>query len=213
MNESTVYRTSLTSLKDGLISASAVLNKYRFAELWFGIRNDGTPVGVDIEEKTVQDISKAIASHIKPKIYPAITQVVLDNIPCIRIQFSGTETPYYAYGSAYIHDGDTDRIISTTELENLSLASRRNSLLWDNLTSDAEIADLDEDKIKEYISLINMPWTNMNTALNNLGLMIKGKPVNASLLFFAKKPIVKMRCEVFWEQFKLHNIRSQRFQR
>ena len=69
-SETIEYKKSLAELKDGIISIAAMLNKHRHGELWFGVRNDGRSVGVTANDKTLRDISQAIAAHIEPRIYP-----------------------------------------------------------------------------------------------------------------------------------------------
>jgi ATP-dependent DNA helicase RecG len=73
---------------------------------------------MDISEKTLRDISQAVANHIEPKIYPKISEVYVDEKPCILVVFSGDDSPYFAYGRAYIRVADEDRVLSPSELEN-----------------------------------------------------------------------------------------------
>ena len=63
-------------------------------KLWFGIRDDGVPVGVNIGAKTIRDISQGIDAHMEPKIYPEITTELVEGTQCIRVPFSGVDTPY-----------------------------------------------------------------------------------------------------------------------
>ena len=63
-SETIEFKRSLTQLKGGLISLAAILNKHGGGELWFGLRDDGTPVGLDAGDKMMRDISQAIAAHI-----------------------------------------------------------------------------------------------------------------------------------------------------
>jgi ATP-dependent DNA helicase RecG len=58
------FKKSLAELKAGLISIASILNKHGRGELWFGIRNDGKAVGLDATDKTLRDVSQAIAAHI-----------------------------------------------------------------------------------------------------------------------------------------------------
>jgi ATP-dependent DNA helicase RecG len=80
----------------------AILNKSGGGELYFGVRNDGTPLGQDISEKTLRDISQAVSNHLEPRIYPKITEVFINDKPCILVEFAGEESPYFAHGRAYI---------------------------------------------------------------------------------------------------------------
>ena len=83
--ETIELKKSLASLKEGLISISAILNKHGAGELWFGVAPDGKPTGLAINEKTLRDISQSIAAHIEPRIYPHITTETLDGKTCIKI--------------------------------------------------------------------------------------------------------------------------------
>ena len=102
-SETIEYKKSLAELSDGLNSIAAILNKHGRGALWFGIKNNGSPAGMDVSETTLRKVSQAIAAHIEPKIYPDVSKVVLDGKSCIRVTFTGSETPYYAHGRAYLH--------------------------------------------------------------------------------------------------------------
>lgn len=196
-NERVEFKKSLAELKEGLISIAAMLNKHGGGELWFGLRNDGTPVGLDITDKTLRDLSQAIAAHIEPKIYPAVSTVDLQGKHCIKVAFSGGEAPYYAYGRAYMRVADEDRQLSAKELENIILDKNQESLRWDNRPCEATLADLDEGKVKKFVELAGLPWDSMPNALEKLGVLHKGKLLNPAPLFFGKEPDLQLRCAVF----------------
>ena len=101
-SETLEYKKSTGELKEAVISIASILNKHQKGELYFGIRSDGTPVGQVINEKTLREISQAIANHIEPQIFPEINTVVIDGKDCIHIAFEGYNTPYLAYGIARI---------------------------------------------------------------------------------------------------------------
>ncbi|HOI67984.1 MAG TPA: ATP-binding protein, partial [Thiomonas arsenitoxydans] len=64
--ETIELKKSLAELKQGLVSLAAMLNKHGQGELWFGIAPNGKAVGLEINEKTLRDVSQAIAAHIEP---------------------------------------------------------------------------------------------------------------------------------------------------
>lgn len=129
--ETVEFKKSLAELKAGIVSIAAILNKHGAGDLWFGVRNDGKPVGLDVSEKSLRDVSQSIAAHIEPRIYPLVTVESLDGATCIRISFSGAEAPYFAYGRAYMRVADEDRQLSARELEKLILAKNSETLCWD----------------------------------------------------------------------------------
>jgi len=64
--ETVELKRSTSELKEAVISIAAMLNKHQRAEVWFGVRNDGTVVGQRVSEKTIRDVSKNISEHIEP---------------------------------------------------------------------------------------------------------------------------------------------------
>ena len=118
-SETLELKKSTSELKEAIISVSSILNKHQKGELYFGIKNDGTIVGQNVSEQTIRDISKAISDNIEPKIFPEITEEILEGKSCILVKFEGSESPYFAYGRAYIRVGDEDKQLSAKELENL----------------------------------------------------------------------------------------------
>ena len=131
-SETTEFKKSLAELGDGLNSVAAILNKHGAGELWFGIKNDGNPAGMDVSETTLRKVSQAIAAHIEPKIYPEVSTVALGGKSCIRVAFSGGEKPYYAHGRAYMRVADEDRQLSAKEIESIILRKNRSHQGWDS---------------------------------------------------------------------------------
>jgi len=195
--ETIEFKKSLASLKEGLISISAILNKHGTGELWFGIAPDGKPTGLVINEKTLRDISQSIAAHIEPRIYPQITPETLNGKTCIKITFSGRERPYFAYGRAYMRVADEDRHLTAKELENLILARNREALRWDNEPCKISIKELNERKIRAFVKQAGLVWDNASNVLEKLSLLQDGQLLNAAPLFFAKNPALQLRCAVF----------------
>jgi len=196
-SETKELKKGLAELKAGLVSISAILNKHGRGELWFGVRNDGKAVGLDATDKTLRDVSQAITAHIEPKIYPHITAETIDGLVCIKVAFEGQETPYYAYGRAYMRVADEDRQLSAKEVEKLILAKHSDRLRWDNEPCRTPTADLDAGKLKRFVERAGLTWDTPVNALEKLGLIKDGKLLNAAPLFFAKAAPMELRCAVF----------------
>ncbi|MHB2153650.1 RNA-binding domain-containing protein [Calditrichota bacterium GD2] len=93
-SETVELKRSTSSLKQALISISAILNKHGGGELYFGVENSGQVGGQQVTESTLRQISQKISEGIEPKIFPLIEKVNLQGKVCIRIQFEGRERPY-----------------------------------------------------------------------------------------------------------------------
>lgn len=194
--ETTEFKKSLAELKQGLISLAAMLNKHGQAELWFGIAPNGVIVGLEVNEKTLRDVSQAIAAHIEPAIYPQISRQLMDGKHCLKIKAEGWQQPYFAYGRAYIRVADEDKKLSASELKSIILQNNRDALRWENEPSGLTLEQLIPEKISHFLTLADLPQDAAASALEKLDLLRQGAPVNAAKLFFAHAPI-QLRCAVF----------------
>ena len=195
-SETVELKTSLAELKQGLTSLVAMLNKHGQADLWFGVSPSGQPVGLMLTDKTLRDVSQALAAHIEPRLYPEITSLEAAGKVCLRVQATGHQKPYFAYGRAYMRVADEDRQMSARELESLILSRNSAALRWDNEPSTTALAELSETKIRRFVERAGLPWDNTANALVKLDLVQDGQLLNAARLFFADQPI-QLRCAVF----------------
>jgi ATP-dependent DNA helicase RecG len=182
---------------------AAMLNKHGCGELYFGIRNDGVPAGMDISEKTLRDISQAIGNHLEPKIYPEIDEIFIDEKPCIHVVFTGEESPYFAYGRAYIRVADEDKVLSSSELRNYILKKNAGRGAWDGDLSGKTAADVDDDTLREYLERANLAgridftYTSKEDVLNKLGLVEDGKLKNAAYVLFVGSSMLEAQMAIF----------------
>jgi len=202
-NEKLEFKKTTAELGEGVISMAAILNKHGCGELYFGVRNDGTPLGMDISDKTLRDVSEAVANHIEPKIYPTINAVYVGDAHCIHVQFTGDNAPYYAHGRAYIRVADTDRQMSAAELESFILKKNEGRGTWDSELSDKTAADVDEAVLRDYIDRANragridFPYTNNEEVLNRLSLTQDGSLINAADVLFCGSHMLEIQMAIF----------------
>jgi len=202
-NEKLEFKRSTAELKEGIISIAAMLNKHGGGELYFGIRNDGTPVGMDISEKTLRDISQAVANHIEPQIYPKINEVFIGEKACIHVGFTGEAPPYYAYGRAYTRVADEDKLLYPAELENYIIKKNIGRDSWDSDLSKKTSADVDEGILKGYLERANnagridFTYTTREDVLHKLNLIDDGKLKNAADILFVGSPMLEMQMAIF----------------
>jgi ATP-dependent DNA helicase RecG len=196
-------KKSTSELKDAVISVASILNKHQRGELFFGVKNDGTVVGQEISDKTLRDVSKAVADNIEPKIYPKISRLRLDGRDCVHVEFQGSNTPYFAYGRAYIRVGDEDRKLSAKEIEEMILHKNKDKLRWDTAVCEkAWFADLSPKKFRTFLKEAGLKFDTIENSLQKLGLSSDGKILNAAIILFGKNPAkffpnARLRCAVF----------------
>ena len=114
--ETIEFKKSTGELKEGIISLTSMLNKNGYGLLYYGIKDSGDVVGQQIGDRTLRDISQAIANNVKPQIIPTITLELLDDKNVIKVAVQGSEKPYSAYGKYYIRSADEDRELSPDQL-------------------------------------------------------------------------------------------------
>jgi len=201
--ESLELKKSTSEVKEAIISISAILNKHQKGELYFGIKNDGKIVGQDVSEQTIRDVSKAISDNIEPKIYPKINKVSLSGKNCIYVAFSGSESPYFAYGRAYIRVGDEDKQLSAKELEKLFLIKNESNQRWDNRYSDIKISQIDKKLLRNYVERgksagrINFDFKSVQATLKRLKLIRDDRILNAAELLFCEDNPFEVQAAVF----------------
>ncbi len=180
---------------------AAMLNKHGAGELWFGVKSDGSAVGLEVNEKTLRDVSQTIAAHIEPRIYPQIAARTRRGAKCIQIVFSGSDAPYFAYGRSYVRVADEDRQMSARELEKFFMARNRDGARWDSQPGDFQLRDMDAKRVARFLDKAGLKTGRANSDLKNalekLGVLKGGVLLQAAPLFFAKHPPLQLRCAVF----------------
>jgi len=202
-NEKLEYKKTTSELKEAVNSISAMLNKHGSGEIYFGVRDDGTPLGLTITEKTMRDISQTVFNHLTPKISPTISEVIIEDKKCIKVSFSGNEVPYFAYGRAFIRVADENRLMSPAELESFYRKKIEKHYIWDSEPSDMTPDKIVTEVLKKYIQSanqvdrINFTFTNKINVLGKLDLLIEGKLKNAAMVYFCGMPFTKIQMAVF----------------
>ena len=203
-NEKVEFKTSTAELQSALDSIVAILNKHQKGTLYFGVKNNGTPVGQIIGPNTLRDVSRTITDHIEPKIFPIVEKVIINGKECIKVEFEGNDIPYFANGRAFIRVSDEDKKITQKELKKMILQTERKNNKWEELPSKITIDDIDEETLKKFIEKgnkkgrINYEYTNKEDILRRLNLIDNnGKIKNAGNILFGKNPNVELRGAIF----------------
>ena len=126
-----------------------------------------------------------------------------------KVEFSGNDCPYYAFGRAYIRVGDEDRKLSAKEIENMIL--RKSAVKWDSKISDSEINEINGNTLREFIQKaneakrINFKYTNKKEVLEKLNMFKDSKISNAAKLLFSKKSPLKSRRQYLQASIRQHS--------
>lgn len=214
-SETVELKKSTSELKEAVISISAILNKHGKGKLYFGIKDNGAVLGQIAGKDTVKDITEAISAHIEPKIFPDVKMEKIQGKACVKVEFSGTQRPYFAYGRAYMRVGESDKQLSIQEMENQFI--RKNKLFWEAEISKKKLSDVSVKAVREYMrkandaKRINFKFTNVRTVLNKLGLLDKGRLTRAAEILFCNENSMEVQAAVFAGKDKITFLDIQKF--
>lgn len=197
------FKVSTSELEDALIDITAILNKHGHGELYFGVKNNGDVVGMQIGEQTLRDISRKIYEKIKPQLYPNIElKNDKDNV-YIKITFCGISKPYSCDGKYYMRVSDESRELSPLELTSLIFDSNYDK--WEKMPSDCTIENVDIRSLKYFynkcLQIKRMPDINFDikVILSKLGLLCKDNEHlnNAGKMLFSNTKPILLKMAVF----------------
>ena len=153
-------------------------------------------LGVKEDTDIIQQKISAAAQAVSPPILPSVEVHEIENkkVLVVILQRAIDNTFHTFQGVIWVKIGSTLKRIEGNQMVDFLRAKK--ILCFDETYSNATVADLDKEKIKEYLELRkqsdflkNRPiedfLINMNLASKNGALRIK----NATLLFFSRNPI------------------------
>jgi len=161
-----------------------------------GVDSKKEIVGIKEDTDILQQKISAAAQAISPPIVPEIHVKTFDNkkVIYIIVQKAIDNTFHTFNGIVWVKIGSTLKKIEGNQL--VDFLRTKQILCFDELSSEANVSDLDDDKIKEYLKIRKQQDYLKNNSVENFLLSQKlairngqFKIKNATVLFFAKEPV------------------------
>ena len=206
--ETLEFKKTTAELRNAMESISAILNKHGVGTLYFGVKPNGTVCGQEVSESSLRDVSRLIYESIKPQIYPVIEEVTIDNKHLIKVEFSGGDTPYSAFGRYFLRTADEDREVTPDELKSFFIANEYKEK-WEKNSSSVSAKDFDKSAVKSFIdnsiSAGRMPKGKYKSSdiLNRFGLANKEYLTNAGETLFGNSHPVTLKVAILATNEKL----------
>ena len=187
------FKKTTGELREGITSLASMLNKNGYGILYFGIKDNGDVVGQQMGDRTLREISQAIANFIKPQIIPTIEHKLIDDKNVIKIEVRGSEKPYSAYGRYYMRSADEDRELSPTALKELMDKQTSSDILT---LVPAPVQTLSFNKLK--IAYVTAGLTvNQSTFEDNTGLKNNDGKYNLMAFLLADENDISIKVVTF----------------
>ena len=206
--ETLEFKKTTGEMKAAMISISSILNKHGIGTLYFGVKPNGDVCGQDVSESTLRDVSRSVYESIRPQIYPAIDEIVLDGKHLIKVEFNGNNTPYSTVGRYYLRTADEDREVTPEELKNFFVSNEYREK-WEKAPSSASMKQVDKNAVNSFwqkaISVGRIPEGRYScpVILKRYGLVNGDKLNNAGEYLFGSTHPVTMKAAIFATDEKL----------
>lgn len=203
-DEVTEFKKTLSELKEGVYSMAAMLNKQGTGTVYFGIRNDGEVLGVDIGKDSTRDVAREMSQNIKPKIIPNVSVIEIEGKHVIKVTADGYDIPYSAYDRYYMRIDDMDECMSAEMLGKVFEKKSMSMGEWERRSSGRGIECIDEGLVIRFmregnnIGRISEIYRDVETSLTSLQLMCDDGTVNmAGYYLFSKDRPEKLKLAYF----------------
>lgn len=207
-SETLEFKKTTGEMKEAMVSVASILNKHGVGTLYFGVKPNGDVVGQDVSESSLRAVSRAIYENIKPQIYPAIDEEVLDGRQVIKVEFSGENAPYSAAGRYYLRTADEDREVTPEELRAFFGATKHRGR-WERAKSEAKAEQIDKKTIRAFwkraVEVGRLPEGKYTYSiiLNRFGLVAGEYLTNAGEVLFGNTHPVALKMAIFATNEKL----------
>ena len=155
-NEFTEFKETLSEKEDAMKDMCAILNKRGKGTLYFGVKDNGEIVGLQIGKKTESDLADKINSSIEPAPFYSIeTKEDILKHKFIEVTFHGENKPYRAKGAYFIRNGERSDQMSTALLCEMLTQSLSTYDEWENSSSGITLDMIDESLVKKVVQTGN----------------------------------------------------------
>lgn len=175
-----------------------------------GISSKGKATGIQIGEKTIEELTNKIKENTDPKIFPGILVKKIEGKEVILIKVEESRSkPVFAFDRAYKRVGKSTVRATSEEIRRLALEGKK--IYWDEqICEEAKLEDIDEEKVRRFLRRARFerrleidPDISVREALERLNLIKNSNLTNAALLVFGKTPQrIFLQAEVRCARFK-----------
>lgn len=147
-SETLEFKRSTGEQRAAMHALVAMLN-HRGGRVLFGVESDGSVVGQQVSERTLEDLAQEIR-EIEPPVFPEVERVAVDggrDVIVVSVS-QGRTRPYSHRGTAYRRVGNVNARMSRDEFNHVLLETLHADHRWElEPATGWTVADLDIDEL------------------------------------------------------------------
>ncbi len=154
-----------------------------------GLNNDGVRVGVQIGNRTLEDLANYIRDNTDPPQFPSISFDGLEGSAVITVTVEESPVkPVYAFSRPLKRVGRTNQRLSRDETKRLMEVTSGRT--WDSLPCRGLTVDgIDRELVTSFLKRAGQDTgTSTESVMQNLNLLAGDEPCNAAALLFTPHP-------------------------
>ena len=128
-NETIEFKGSISQLDKGIKGLTAMLNRSNRGTVYFGVRDDGEVIGLEIGPSTHEKIRNAIRDDVKPRLIVDIQDLESDDGKrYVSVSAYGYDVPYSYKDMYYIRHAASNEFASPEVVARIVLSKRYDSM-------------------------------------------------------------------------------------
>lgn len=167
-NEFLENKESLSQLDKGIKSLTAMLNKHFSGTVYFGTCDDGTVKGLQLGERSLDNVRERIACLVQPKFAYRVSVMSDDNgNQFLKVEAHGNDIPYSCDGRYYIRNVKSDDLMDNQMIRRAIVSGS-----YDAMKETKSISqELSFNYLKEYFISNGIHYRDGKDFLGNFGLL------------------------------------------
>ena len=193
-SETLEFKTTTGTRREAVATVCAMLNQ-RGGHVLFGVSPDGSVVGQQVSERTLEELGSEI-QRIDPPVFPEVERVRLSGsreLVVIHVE-RGASSPYQYRGASYRRVGNTTRAMLVEEYNRMLFERMHGDRRWETEPAAGwALEDLDLPELRNAVAeavrvgRLNEPGSREpEDMLLGLGLMRDGLLLRAAAVLFGK---------------------------
>ena len=191
-SETREFKETTGTRREATRTVCSFLNQ-RGGQVLFGVTQDGSVVGQQVSERTIEELSDELR-RIDPPAFPTVERVRVDGDREVIVVSTGqgASRPYTYRGSAYRRVGNTTRPMSADEYNRMLFERMHSEQRWENQPAAGwSVDDLDAAEIRRTVAeavrrgrLEEPASGDPSDLLRGLGLLSDGMLLRAAAVLF-----------------------------